>query len=360
MTSRETDIQSFLKAAKWGAAKRDSVPGDASSRRYERLSMGTQKAVLMDAPKGAETPSEPDGASVDERKALGYNALARIAGNNPEAFACIANELSKRGFSAPKIIAMDIDKGFMLLEDLGDDLYARVIENAPESERKLYEAAIDTLAAIYRSTFPSMAEFGGKTWRIRDYDSAALLAEADLFLDWYAKDFGRDIHGPARAEWSAIWTMLFQSLDAHAPGLALRDFHAENIFWLPERQATDRVGLIDFQDGLFAHPAYDLVSLIEDARRDVSSELVTPLMKRFCHKAGLKYGAKFKTAYAVMGAQRNAKILGIFVRLAERDGKPHYRDLIPRVAAHFQNNLQDPKCADLKAWIEAYVPEALS
>ena len=359
MTSREADILSFLKAANWDKATRNPVPGDASSRRYERLSMDGKKAVLMDAPNGAETPSEPDGASVDERKALGYNALARIAGNNPEAFAVIGHELSKRGFSAPHIIAADLDKGFMLLEDLGDNLYARVIENAPESERKLYEAAIDTLAAIYRSTFPSLAEYGGKTWRIRDYDSAALLAEADLFLDWYAKDFGRDIHGPARSEWNDIWEVLFQSLNAHASGLALRDFHAENIFWLPERQATDRVGLIDFQDGLFAHPAYDLVSLIEDARRDVSSELTTPLMKRFCQKAGLKYGTKFKTAYAVMGAQRNAKILGIFVRLAERDGKPHYRDLIPRVAAHFQNNLQDPKCADLKAWIEAYVPEAL-
>ena len=360
MTSREADILSFLKAANWDKSTRHSVPGDASSRRYERLSMGTQKAVLMDAPKGAETPSEPEGASAEDRKALGYNALARIAGNNPEAFAVIGHELSKRGFSAPDIIAADLDKGFMLLEDLGDNLYARVIENNPESERKLYEAAIDTLAAIYRSTFPSMAEYGGKAWRIRDYDSAALLAEADLFLDWYAKDFGRDIHGPARSEWNDIWEALFQSLHAHAPGLALRDFHAENIFWLPERQATDRVGLIDFQDGLFAHPAYDLVSLIEDARRDVSPELATPLMKRFCQKAGLKYGVKFKTAYAVMGAQRNAKILGIFVRLAERDGKPHYRDLIPRVAAHFQNNLQDPKCADLKAWIEAYVPEALS
>lgn len=360
MRSREADIQSFLKAAKWGAATRDPVPGDASSRSYERLTLDDKKAVLMDAPKGAETPSEPDGASIDTRKALGYNALARIAGNNPEAFAVIGHELSKRGFSAPHIIAADLDKGFMLLEDLGDNLFARVIENTPESERKLYEAAIDTLAAIYRSTFPSFAEYGGKTWRIRDYDSAALLAEADLFLDWYVKDLGRDIQESARAEWSVIWTALFQSLDAHAPGLALRDFHAENIFWLPERQAIERVGLIDFQDGLFAHPSYDLVSLIEDARRDVSPELAKPLIKRFCKKAGLKYGAKFKTAYAVMGAQRNAKILGIFVRLAVRDGKPHYRDLIPRVAVHFKNNLQDPKCADLKTWIEAYVPEALT
>jgi len=358
--SRDAEIIVFLKEAKWDQADRVPVPGDASTRRYERLALDGQKAVLMDAPKGAETPSEPEGASVADRHALGYNALARLAGPNPEAFASIANELTKRGFSAPKIIAADMEKGFMLLEDLGDDLYARVIADDPSSERPLYEAAIDTLAAIYRSTFPAKMDFQGETWRVRDYDAAALLAEADLFLDWYAKDFGVDIKGTAREDWNAIWAELFKSLETHAPGLALRDFHAENIFWLPERQAVSRVGLIDFQDGLFAHPAYDLVSLIEDARRDVSPDLAKPLLKRFCEKAGLKYGPEFKTAYAVMGAQRNAKILGIFVRLAERDGKPHYRELIPRVAAHFKGNLEDPKCAPLKAWIETYIPDLLS
>ncbi len=358
--SRDAEKKAFLKRAGWEQAERIAVPGDASTRRYECLTLEGQKAVLMDAPKGAEAPSEPEGASVEDRQALGYNALARLAGPNPEAFACIANELTMRGFSAPKIIAADFGNGFMLLEDLGDDLYARVIARDPPQERPLYEAAIDTLAAIYRSTFPAKMDFQGETWRMREYDQAALLAEADLFLDWYAKDMGRDIQGKARDEWNAIWGALFQSLKAHAPGLALRDFHAENIFWLPERQAVSRVGLIDFQDGLFAHPAYDLVSLIEDARRDVSPDLAVPLLKRFCEKAGLKYGAKFKTAYAVMGAQRNAKILGIFVRLAERDGKPHYRDLIPRVAAHFRGNLQDPKCAELKAWMATHIPEVLS
>ena len=358
--SRDAEIKDFLKHAKWDKAERVAVPGDASTRRYERLTLGRQKAVLMDAPKGAEAPSEPEGATVEDRRALGYNALARLAGPNPEAFACIANELTMRGFSAPEIIAADLDKGFMLLEDLGDDLYARVIAKDPSKERQLYEAAIDALAAIYRSSFPAKMSFQDQTWRVRNYDAAALSAEADLLLDWYAKDLGRDIQGQPRAEWTAIWTALFKSLNAHAPGLVLRDFHAENIFWIAERQAVSRVGLIDFQDGLFAHPAYDLVSLIEDARRDVSPDLAVPLLKRFCEKAGLKYGAKFKTAYAVMGAQRNAKILGIFVRLAERDGKPHYRELIPRVAAHFKDNLEDPKCAELKAWIEEHIPEALS
>ena len=357
--SRENDIIFFLKGAKWDEAERSPVPGDASTRRYERLNLKGKIAVLMDAPMGAEAPSEPEGASVADRKVLGYNALARLAGPNPEAFASIANELAKRGFSAPNIIAADLEKGFILLEDLGDDLYARVIANDPAKETPLYEAAIDTLAAIYRSTFPAEMEFQEQVWRVRDYDAAAMQAEADLFLNWYAKDFGHDVKGAARSEWHKIWAELFKALDVHASGLALRDFHAENIFWLPKRQAVSRVGLIDFQDGLFAHPAYDLVSLIEDARRDVSPDLAAPLLMRFCEKTGLKYGAEFKTAYAVMGAQRNAKILGIFIRLAERDRKPHYRDLIPRVAAHFQGNLQDPKCADLKMWVETHVPEAL-
>ncbi|MDB2438226.1 phosphotransferase [Hellea sp.] len=358
--SRTSEIESFLKTAGWHEAKRVAVPGDASTRRYERLTLKGQKAVLMDAPKGDEAPGEAEGASVEDRRALGYNALARLAGPNPEAFACIANELSKRGFSAPKIIAADMDKGFMLLEDLGDDLYAAVIAKEPDRERDLYEAAIDTLAAIYRSSFPSEMEFQGHGWRLRSYDAAALQAEADLFLDWYAKDFGHDIQGQARQDWHDIWAELFECLEAHPSGLALRDFHAENIFWLPNRQAVSQVGLIDFQDGLFAHPSYDLVSLIEDARRDVLPELAAPLVERFCEKAGLKYDANFKIAYAVMGAQRNAKILGIFVRLSERDGKPHYRDLIPRVKAHFQGNLEDPKCVDLKKWIAAHVPEALA
>lgn len=357
--SRETEIKAFLKHAGWDQAQRAAIPGDASTRRYERLTLGGEIAVLMDAPKGAEAPSEPEGASVADRQSLGYNALARLAGPNPQAFACIANELTKRGFSAPKILAADLNQGFLLLEDLGDDLYARIIRDNPAKERPLYEAAIDTLAAIYRSSFPAKMNFQGQAWRVRHYDAAALKAEADLFLDWYVKDFGYHIQDAARDEWYHIWDALFEVLEGHAPGIALRDFHAENIFWIPERQAVSRVGLIDFQDGLFAHPAYDLVSLIEDARRDVSPELAAPLQERFCEKAGLKYDAIFKTAYAVMGAQRNAKILGIFVRLAERDGKQHYRNLIPRVAAHFKRSLEDPKCADLKSWIAVHTPGAL-
>lgn len=357
--SREIEITAFLAAAGWGDAARAAVPGDASTRRYERLSLGGQKAVLMDAPRGAETPAEPDGASAAERAALGYNALARLAGPEPAAFICIADALTTRGFSAPKILARDLEAGFILLEDLGDTLFASVIKAEPHKEAELYTAAVDTLAAIYRSSFPPRLSSGDAHWPLRDYDDAAMQAEVDLLLDWYAADVGAVISSTAKAEWAAIWTSLFNHLNHHAKGIALRDFHAENIFWLADRKAVSRVGLIDFQDGLMAHPAYDLVSLLEDARRDVSPQLRGDLIARFCEQSGLKNDDAFQTAYAVMGAQRNAKILGIFVRLANRDGKTHYRRLIPRVQALFLSDIKGAAFADLRAWFKAHLPSIL-
>ena len=360
MSDRDAEIKRFLGAAGWASANIESFPGDASSRRYFRLTRGDELAVLMDAPRGAETPAEPDGASVVDRKALGYNALARLAGPEPAAFACLSNELVIRGFSAPKIIAADLDLGLLLLEDFGQTVYAKVIEASPEMEAPLYAAAVECLAEIYRSSFPAQMHYRNASWRVRSYDEAALLTETHLFLDWYAADKGADISAPARADWDDIWKQLFSALGAHAPGLALRDFHAENLFWLPERTSVARVGLIDFQDGLFVHPAYDLVSFLEDARRDVALDLVDPLISQFVEQAKLSDEAAFRRAYAVLGAQRNAKILGIFVRLAERDGKPSYRDLIPRVHAHFVKNLSGAEFAPLRAWFAAHLPGELS
>lgn len=360
MSERQQQINEFIASAGWGEAQIESFPGDASSRRYFRLERGDDLAVLMDAPRGAETPAEPEGASVEDRAALGYNALARLAGPEPAAFATIANELVIRGFSAPKIIAADLELGLLLLEDFGQGVYAKVIEANPEMEASLYGVAVECLAEIYRSSFPAQMNYRDASWRVRSYDEAALLTETHLFLDWYAADKAAKISASARAEWDAIWKDLFTALDAHAPGLALRDFHAENLFWLPERNSVAKVGLIDFQDGLFGHPAYDLVSFLEDARRDVSVDLVDPLISQFCDQAKLSDEAAFRRAYAVLGAQRNAKILGIFVRLAERDGKPSYRDLIPRVHTHFVKNLSGENFAELRAWFDAYLPGELS
>ena len=360
MSERDAQRRAFISSSGWGNAAVESFPGDASSRRYFRLTREDEIAVLQDAPRGAEAPAEPEGASPSDRAALGYNAMARLAGPEPAAFACFSNELVIRGFSAPKILAEDLEAGLLLLEDFGQDVYAKVIEADPAMEAPLYEAAVECLAEVYRSSFPTKMSFKDASWRVRDYDETALLTETHLFLDWYAKDKGADIPEAGRVAWDGIWRVLFKTLDAHAPGLALRDFHAENLFWLPERESVAKVGLIDFQDGLFVHPAYDLVSFLEDARRDVSPDLVDPLISQFCEQAKLSDEAAFRKAYAVLGAQRNAKILGIFVRLAERDGKPLYRDFIPRVHAHFIGNLRGEIFADLRDWFEVYLPGELS
>ncbi len=350
----------FLESCGWSSALREAVPGDASTRSYERLTLGEKKAVLMNAPKADELPTEPEGADEALRRKLGYNAMARLAGPNAEAFVTIANELSIRGFSAPRIYGASLNDGFILLEDLGEDLYARVIENKLELEEALYQTAIDTLAAIYRSSFPEKFSYRDANWSVRTYDDLVMLTEVDLCLDWYAKDFGHDIPLPARAEWYDIWLEAFKIFKAHPYGLALRDYHAENLFWLPERQATARVGLIDFQDALFCHPAYDLVSFLEDARRDVSQELHEPLIERFCDKSGLAYDEKFRAAYAVMGAQRNSKVIGFPVRADLKFGKPQYRALIPRVRAHLNSNLRHPALKDLRNWYARHIPEILA
>ena len=360
MSERNAQRGAFIALSGWADASVESFPGDASSRRYFRLKRGDEVAVLMDAPRGVEAPAEPESASPADRAVLGYNALARLAGPEPAAFACLSNELVIRGFSAPKILAMDLEAGLLLLEDFGQDVYAKVIEADPSMEAPLYEAATQCLAEIYRSSFPAKMFFKDANWRVRDYDETALLTETHLFLDWYAADKGAVISDLARAEWDRSWLGLFEILKVHAPGLALRDFHAENLFWLPERESVAKVGLIDFQDGLFVHPAYDLVSFLEDARRDVSLDLVNPLISQFCEQAKLSDEVAFRKAYAVLGAQRNAKILGIFVRLAKRDGKPSYRNLIPRVHAHFVKNLSGDLFADLRDWFCTYLPGELS
>lgn len=354
--ARAHDRNAFLQAAGWGDAAIAAFPGDASTRRYFRLTRGTASAILMDAPAAAETPLAPDNASPAERQALGYNAVARLAGNNVAAFAGIAQALGERGFSAPRIYAADMARGLLLIEDLGEGLYARAIP-AGAHEGTLYASAADTLAALYRSSFPDVFEAGGSAWRVHAYDETALLAETGLYLDWYLPRFGAPPSDDFRAEWAGVWGEAFEALGAHAPGLALRDYHAENLIWLPERDVDARTGLLDFQDALFAHPAYDLVSLLEDARRDVSPDIVEPLKARFFKAAKLQDRAAFDAAYAVLGAQRNAKILGIFVRLAERDGKARYLDLIPRVKAHFERDLAHPALHGVAGLVRRALPE---
>ena len=364
MTTSENDRggarHDFLQAHGWGDARVIPFPGDASTRSYFRLDDGARQAILMDAPAARETASCPPGASVEERLQLGYTATARLAGNNIAAFAGIAEALTQRGFSAPRIEAADLDAGLAIIEDLGDGLFARLIPDAAH-EGILYAAAIDALAALYRSSFPDTVHWreGGR-WDVLEYDDTALIAESELFLDWYAAQrAGVTVSDDMRDHWRGLWRDALAQSRTAEPGLVLRDFHAENLIWLPEREGLARVGLLDFQDALFGHPAYDVVSLLEDLRRDVSPGLHQALKDRFVEKARLTDAKGFEAAYSILGAQRNMKIYGFCVRSAVRDGKPKYLPLLPRMSAHLNRDLAHPALAAVRAFVERYVPGAL-
>ncbi len=354
----------LLQQVVWADADLAPLAGDASTRRYLRLTKtngaAPTTAVLMDAPPNAERPACPPEAGPDERIKLGYNAMARLAGPNAAAFAGLADELHRRGFSAPKVLDADIPNGLLLLEDLGDELFARAIQGGADS-RELYAAAIDLLGAVRRATLPSIVGLNGASWSILDYDHLARQTEADLLIEWYAPHRGGGpLTDEARAAWREAWAALEHLLTGESSALALRDVHAENLIWLPHRRGPARAGLLDFQDALFGHPAYDLVSLLEDARRDVDPDLAAAMIERYCDVACIDDHEAFLSAYRVLGAQRNAKILGIFVRLAERDGKSAYLAHIPRVARHFVNDIAHPELAPLKAWTQTHLPSVFA
>lgn len=324
MNERFEQSRHFLAQAGWGDAARAMLAGDASFRKYERLNRGADSAVLMDA-----APPQED----------------------VRPFLRIADWLAAEGFCPPAILARDTEHGFLLLEDLGDDLYARLLKERRADETALYEAAIDLLLALHERQAPA---------DLAPYDAARLIAEAELFLDWYMPArYGQTVEEAARAEFRALWTELAPKVDD--PGgrvIVLRDFHAENLLWLPARDGVRRVGLLDFQDAVAGHPAYDLVSLLEDARRDVNPALAEAMLARYIRGAQANE-AGFRAAYAILGAQRNIRILGVFTRLWKRDGKPGYQAFMPRMWRLVEHDLAHPALADLKSWMDRAVPPDL-
>ena len=310
MTDRAHLITAFLTRAGWGTAKRAPLAGDASNRRYERLSLNGDPAVLMDAP-----PEK---------------------GEDIRPFTRVARHLTALGLSAPEILAEDTTRGFLLLEDLGDGLYARLMEAAPSCEEALYIEAVEALITLHAEPAPAWAP---------DYGPKTMTQVAGLAWDWYAKGItgqtdGRDI---ALAELGA---RLEET--ASDPVLVLRDYHAENLLWLPDRDGIARVGQLDFQDAGAGHRAYDLMSLAEDARRDVDPALAERFITHYAQRTGQDADA-FRTAAATCAAQRNLRILGVFARLSLHFGKPHYVDLIPRVWNLLQRDLDHPSLARLRA-----------
>lgn len=324
--TRRALSDAFLARAGWGEATRAFLAGDASDRSYDRLRRGAASAVLMDAPPGK--------------------------GDDPAAFLAIARHLHGLGLSAPAILAEDLDHGFLLLEDLGDAIYARLLDTDPAQEAALYTAAAGVLLHLQAAPAP----VGLPDLSARDWAEAAAFA-----LDWYR--FGITGEGCDTAPFIACLT---ETLTRHADGprvLMLRDYHAENLLWLPARQGLARVGLLDFQLAQMGQPGYDLVSLLQDARRDVSRETEAATCALFRAATG-QDEAGFSAAYAALGAQRALRILGIFARLCMVAGKPGYLRLIPRVWGQLLRNLAHPAlvplarlCADL---LPEPTPERLS
>ncbi|MFA4899447.1 MAG: phosphotransferase [Brevundimonas sp.] len=358
MSDRETLRLDFLKAAGLADAVRAPLPGDASTRRYERLTP-TSGATLMlmdQAPAAESQPCDPRWTP-EQRHAAGWNAVARLSAGRIEAFAAVAAHLKSLGLSAPEIPALDAANGLALLEDFGDALFARVIEDGAD-ETPLYLAAIEALAVLHEAGAPPETLHGpGGDWPLLTYDETALQGGADLFVDWLPKLDGRvSVDDAAIADWRTAWAPIVASGAAGASVMAHRDYHAENLIWLPQRDGAARVGMIDFQDAVRAHPSWDLHSLLQDARRDVSTALEAEALDRyFALRPGIDRAA-FMADYAGLAALNEARIIGIFARLIARDGKPRYRQFLPRMWRHLNANLDQPALAPVARWFDRHVP----
>lgn len=299
----------FLAACGWEGCEILPLAGDASFRRYFRVVAPGRSAVLMDAP-----PPQED----------------------TRPFISVARHLHELGFAAPGIIADDPAQGLVLIEDFGDARMAEIIAGTPEREVAIYEAAVDLLLQLHE--YPPAAN-------LKSYDMPEYQREAGLFTEWYAPALSLDVDVES---YRRAWDDALAPIADHRSVTVLRDYHAENIMLLDDGK---RLGLLDFQDALAGHPAYDLVSLLQDARRDVPSTLETAMIDRY------RAGAAFdEAAYALLGAQRNAKILGIFTRLWKRDGKPRYLGYQPRVWGYLERDLGHPALGPVAAWFERNVP----
>jgi aminoglycoside/choline kinase family phosphotransferase len=349
----------LIQSAGFEGAATTTLAGDASTRLYQRLVRADgARAILMDQPPAAETaPAGPE-ATPDERRAKGYNALARLAAGRVDAFVAVAGFLRGRGLSAPTILAFDAPAGLAVLEDLGDDLYARMIQEGADPS-PLYEAAVDVQALLHEEPPPKVLIADGAHWALCAYDALALKTYTDLFLDWWPRYAGLEPLPPeARADFHVLCAPIRERAETLATVFAHRDFHAENLLWLPDRQGLKRVGLLDFQDAVKAHPAWDLLHLLQDARRDVDAELERKMLRRYLDKSPKVDEAAFLQDYAALAALNAARILGpIFARQALEFGRTKYIAFMPRTWRYLERNLNHPELFALKAWFDRWIPK---
>ncbi len=347
---RISAIRNFLNESGFGDAERRRLKGDASTRSYERLVLDGQGYVLMNSPR------RPDGPPVHDGKP--YSAIAHLA-EDVTAFMALSAGLRDLGFSAPAIYFADSEKGLLIIEDLGDELVVEGDPPAPIAGR--YETAVDLLAALHGREHPATLPVSPHVeYRIPRYDIDAFLIEIELLLDWYLPRLDATISPATRAAFVALWCDALQPALEAAPTWVLRDFHSPNLLWLPEREGLARLGLLDFQDAVLGPAAYDLASLLQDARVDVPEAMEITLLGRYA-RLRRETNPDFDTAsfvkiYATVAAQRATKILGIFARLDKRDGKPQYLRHMPRLWGYLQRSLAHPSLAPLRAWYGTHVP----
>ncbi|HEX6143229.1 MAG TPA: phosphotransferase [Geminicoccaceae bacterium] len=313
MAERSAATEAFLAAHGFAGAVRRRLAGDASARRYERIA-GPRPAILMDCP-----PERLDVAPFLHVQA----ALARL------------------GLSVPEVLAADRAHGLVLLEDLGDQSFSRLLA-AGGDQHGLYAAAVDLLVDLQREA---------PTEGLPPYDDARLMAELEVFLGHAVPGLAAD----AADAFRSLWKALLPASRTGPEAFVYVDYHADNLQWLGEREGRARIGLLDFQDARVGPPAYDLVSLLEDARRDVPPDLAAAMIERYLGRRPELDPARFAAAYAILGAQRNSKILGLFRRLAVEDGKRRYLDLLPRVEAHLRRDLAHPALAPLRPWYRTHL-----
>jgi tRNA threonylcarbamoyl adenosine modification protein YjeE len=347
---RMAAVRSFLDEAGFGSAERHRLQGDASTRSYERLVRDGHSYILMNAPPRADGPPVRDGKP--------YSAIAHLA-EDVVPFVAMAAALRMRGLSAPDIFHADTEQGLMILEDLGDERFVAGDPPAPIEER--YAVAVDVQVELHAQNLPEVLPVSPHIEHsLPAYDMEALLIEVELLLDWYLPRMGANLTASARDVFIALWRDALQPAIDSPSTWVLRDYHSPNLIWLPEREGIARVGLLDFQDALMGPAAYDLASLLQDARVDVPEEMEINLISRYVrdrHARDPDFDvAGFIRLYATMAGQRATKILGIFARLDLRDGKPQYLRHMPRIWAYLQRALAHPAQAPLKAWYDSHVP----
>jgi len=321
---RMASARQFISESGYGEALRVRMQGDASTRSYERLILGDKHVILMNMPR------RPDGPPM--RSAKPYGAVAHHA---------------------------DLDHGLLILEDLGEE---RVVSGDPPAPiHEHYETAVDMLLALHEQRLPDTLPVAPHVeYRIPSYDMNAFLIEAELLVDWFLPRLDAAIPDTERGSFRALWRELLRPAIEAPPTWVLRDFHSPNLLWLPQRRETARLGILDFQDALIGPAAYDLASLLQDARVDVSEQAELALLGRYVRGRSRTDpnfdAAQFIRLYVTLAAQRASKILGIFARLDMRDGKPQYLRHLPRVWGYLQRSLGHPALESLNAWYIAHVP----